>query len=403
MWTCHLLALVSLFAVGSPHQAIVGRITLSTCHQVPGKTIVRSSIVALPNDTSKSKANDAITDCWCRKLRQLAPLELHTLFSCAVHDNTNGPDLAMFGSDILNEHTTFPLLGTDPVGEMSFEMNTKDVINIHMQSSMENMYLSRVLRRDGTVSEWVQRTCDDVGQRRAAVTFSVHGTGYHRTLVSNVQVEVRTKTNEKTNRKEQANDCDVALAYVMETGQYMDLDELREIQPYSGVVAVSGSWSIDVEKPAEQSNRHMVVLQTTTAIGVESKSESEDNSSIQQIFRTPIHFRYHRVRSERSTSLSCLLPPQVFVRCNIRAVGRGDENEEVDGNNGNNGAWEPVEQVVLKWDDEVNGSRGSNRKPESTRICSEVPVGNVHQSVLVSYITAISTFAGAIAIVCVVR
>ena len=396
------LILYLLFQVvhSSLERTIVGKISLSTCHQITGKTIVRSYMKLTPDPLAPPYNA-------CNLFQKLVPKHLHHYFPCDATATQNDtvfrpirPYLSMFEADIFNSKTSFPFVGSERVGEMSFEIETADFADVSpdfadFTVSGDGVRASREMWSDGSVSQWITSECNSISEYRAEIKISVQGTGYHQTLLNEVNVIVKGKGRKKWNN------CQVAVAYTMETGQYMDLDELREAQPYSNVTAVSGTWSIDVEKPAEQSTRHFVTLRTPATLTIESNDANDVNeaneineketSTIHHVFQTPVHFRYQRAQSEQKTSPSCILPPQVFVRCNVGQEGKEEEKKE----------WVMVEQVVLKRerkDRKENKGDDSDGVGISTKICSKVPVGNSHQSVFVSYMTAFATFGGAAAI-----
>jgi hypothetical protein len=272
---------------------------------------------------------------------------------------------------------------------MSVEINSDSV------GMSDGMYWSRQLWSDGTAGGREKADCNNTGNHPAAVKFFVQGTGYHQTLVSEVILRRHQKVsnpNPAASSSTLGKQCNLAVVYTMETGQYMDLDELREARPYSGVAAKSGTWSIDVEKPSEQSTRHVVALRMT---GCPSDRFVADRASseLRHLFQTPVHFRYQRVQSELTAAPSCLLPPLVFVRCSHACSGEGGDEKEQLPNEG--GSWELIEDVVVDYG-VVDTSVVSDRT--STRICRSVPVGNEKDMVMVSYLTAVLTFAGAFSI-----
>ena len=382
------LALANL-PLATPQQASVGHMTLSTCHQIQGKSVARSYIILPENESDLT----LLSKEWCEQLRKLAPPKLHDVFGCSPsRENARdrsaslSPTIAVFNSNIFNKHTKFPFSGTSKVGEMSVEINSD---TIGMDS---DMYWSRKLWSDGTAGSWKKADCSTMGQYQAVVSFFVKGNGYHQTLVSDValhQHQEASATASETLKYMKEKKCNLAVVYTMETGQYMDLDELREARPYSGVIATSGAWSIDVEKPSEQSTRHVVALRTT---GCPKMNQSK---LPRHIFQTPIHFRYQRAQSEHTAAPSCVLPPRVFVRCNSRCTNaNGKVGEEGEFNAAVVSPWEAIDDVVLDYG--TNGVLDGT----STRVCRRVPVGNERDMVMVSYLTAVSTFAGAFVIWC---
>jgi len=375
----HLSTIVLLWCfqfISSSPRHIVGRFILSTCHKVPGTTIVQSYIHLPENDKF----------AWCKRLHQLSPPELYKYFECEddIDGSTNHPYkilttpplLAVFNANIFNTPTEFPFQGNERVGEMSFEIQTKQLNNNRIKQDTPQ-YVDRYLWSDGAVGEWQASQCNEVGDHQATVNFLVQGTGYHRTLVTNIQIQQQQLQKGIANYIT-AQQCNVAIAYTMEAGQYMDLDELREAQPYSLVTATSGSWSIDVEKPAEQSTRHMVVLQTTTCPATDRNKGEEEK--INYTFRTPVHFRYQRASLDFTTLPSCILPPQIFMQCQDSC---GSDTTV---------KWQHVGNVM------VEQAGGETKASPSVAVCSNVPVGNANQGTFVSYVTALSTFAGAGAI-----
>jgi hypothetical protein len=353
-----LLLLFCVFIVGSP-RSIVGHLSLSTCHKITGKTIVRSYI-DFPFQEDKKKQ-------WCDHLIKLSTPSLYKYFPC---NGENDPLLAVFNANILNEQTNFPFRGAERVGEFSFEIDTSHVNDMMIQERQQLVH--RELWSDGKVGDWQYSNCNEVGYHQANIEFFVEGTGYHQTLVTDIKLRKQQREEVLKNDNDDDDDskqCNLAVAYTMEASQYMDLDELREAQPYSLVSVTAGSWSIDVEKPAEQSTRHMLILKTTTC-------PMKNESLLEYNLNTPIHYRYQSVSNHFDKAPSCLLPPQIFIQC--QSVCGNDEQVP----------WKQIDNII------VEGSKSA-----TTLVCRDVPVGNSKHGSFVAFVTAFSTFAGAVVII----
>ncbi len=173
--------------------------------------------------------------------------------------------------------------------------------------------------------------------------------------------------------------CRVAVSYTMDETHYMDLDELRELEPYSGASPLSGSWAIDVERPKEHSHRHLVTLRTTSDVAFAAAAKDGGGRTLSYVFETPLHFRYQRVRpgEESNQATACVMPPRIFLSCQSHSIDVGART------------WQLLRRV--EW-------LGGSDSDDSVRLCVDVPVGNSDEHALVMWMTALATTGAALII-----
>ena len=89
---------------------------------------------------------------------------------------------------------------------------------------------------------------------------------------------------------------------------YFDLDELRAAVPFGGVVPVSPSWHIDVERPSSASTQHL--------LGFLVQKQQLQGRTLR--VKVPVHLRYQApVTSDEGEGYahSILPPPRLLKSC----------------------------------------------------------------------------------------
>lgn len=387
--------------VASSPRAAVAYVSKSACLR-SSATVVRAQF-ALPASTTPSAssafpppATRADGRAACDAVRQLAP-ELLGGFLCGSEGTSSSaappeshPGLAIFTGNLLGggARALFPFVqnggaspqGVSPqrIGEFSFELPRADHDPPH--------FAERVLYNDGKIGSWTTTLCSGSGPEvgglrpqhewwggRSRASFRIEGSGFHQKVVAQLDVDVHGLTDGNT-----GGGCRLAVAYTMDETHYMDLDELRELEPYSGAAPLSGSWAIDVERPKEQSHRHLVTLRTTSDVAFVAAAKDGGRRTLSHTFEAPLHFRYQRVRpvEESNQAQACVMPPRVFLGCRSQSSSDGDGR-----------TWQLLRRVT--W-------LGGNYTRKSVRLCVDVPVGNSDEHALVMWTTALATTGAAL-------